>query len=245
MSENIIKYKVILIENEESSQHVIHELISHYPQFELVGVFSGAEEAVKFLNQNPVDFTFLSINLPDFNGYQLLYTADKPFPISYTVSNIMRISSILDYSVIDFLRKPVEAARFKEAIHRALEKIALQNCNQFQEKHCPLRINLPIGACGMPIDIDQILFIQSWGNYVKIYMEDETMIVSLSTQKVLEMLPSSQFMRVHRSYIVNKDRVLYCSPKELTMDCDTVEMNTVPVGISYRQSIREKLEIDN
>jgi len=245
MLENNSTLEAVLVEDDESAQHVIHKLISDYPRLKLVEVFSNSSEAIQFLNEHPVDLLFLAINLPGINGFQLLDSLDKTYPVIFTTVDINHAIASFEYNVIDFLRKPINSVHFERAVNRALERLIPSHCGRIHEKHCPLRINLPIGACGMPIDIDRILFIQSWGNYVKIHMEDEAMIVSLSTQKVLEMLPPSQFVRVHRSYIVNKDRVRSCNPKELIIDCDSVEMNTIPIGVSYKQSIREKLEINN
>ncbi|HNY62733.1 MAG TPA: LytTR family DNA-binding domain-containing protein [Bacteroidales bacterium] len=236
--------EAVLVEDDESAQQVVHKLLSDYPRVELVEVFPNSKEALQFLDEHPVDLLFLAINLPDINGFQLLERLDKDYPVIFTTVDINHAISSFEYNVIDFLQKPINSDHFERAVNRAIQRLSLHNCGENHKRSCPLRINLPIGACGMPIEIDRILFIQSWGNYVKIHMEDEAMIVSLSTQKVLEMLPSSQFVRVHRSYIVNKDWVRSCNTKELIIDCDSVEMNTIPIGVSYRQSIREKLEID-
>lgn len=230
--------KVVLVEDDKALQLEIQKLMSHYPEFELVGFFSSTKEGVKFLNESHVDFVLLSIRFPDFDGYQLLYTANKTHPMFYSASNIMRVTSILDYSVIDFVRKPIKASRFEKAINRGLEKLKSENDDQRQDEECTQIMHFPIGKCMIPINLNHICFIESLGNYVKICGEKKVAIVSLSTQKVMDMLPSSQFMRVHRSFIVNENRVISCDNKEVTL-CT----RTVPVGISYRQSIREKLEI--
>lgn len=236
MSEVDFKIKTILVENDESAQLAVRKLISGYSQIDLVKVLSSNDEAIQFLNQNSVDLLLLAVNLPEINAFELLDQLDTPYPVIFVTSDIKQAFHSFDYNVIDFLEKPVHPIYFDRAVNRALERLSSNNCDQSQERGCPLKLNLLNGECDMPVDIDLILFIQSWGNYVKLYMENETRIVSLSTQKLLEILPSSQFVRVHRSFIVNRFRVDSCSYKELIVGC-----TTIPIGISFRQSIKEKL----
>lgn len=236
MSEVDFKIKTILVENDESAQLIARELISGYSRLELVKVFSCAKEAIQYLKENTVDLLFLAVNLPDITAFQLLDKVKIPYPVIFTSADVKQAFHSFKYNVVDFLKKPINPDRFDKAINRAVEQSTLQNQIQDQNNESSKIIKFPVGTCQVPVELDRILFLQSFGNYVKISADNQTVIASLSTQKVMEMLPASQFIRVHRSFIVNKNRVVSYNSKELIVGC-----NTIPIGISFWQSIKEKL----
>ena len=238
MSEGDCKIKTILVESDETARLAARRMISRYSRLELVKVFTNGKEAIQYLSEHFVDLLFLAVNLSDINAFQLLDKVKVPYPVIFTTADVKHAFYSFEYNVVDFLKKPINPDHFDRAVHRAMEKSILHNQVHSQDKKSPQMIEFPVGTCTVSVELDRILFLQSFGNYVKICADNQTVVASLSTQKVLEMLPPSQFLRVHRSFIVNKHKITSCDSKELT-----VGRNTIPIGISYRQSIKEKLGV--
>jgi DNA-binding LytR/AlgR family response regulator len=227
--------KCIIVDDEPAAHYVLVNYISQNPQLELVQQCYNSIEALNYLRSNAVDLMFLDINMPEITGLELLQTLnDPPKTILTTAYSEFALESY-DFGVIDYLLKPIYFPRFLKSLERFFsyytpEKIILSN---------PI-VSLKIDGIMLDLNVNDILFAQSYGNYVKIFTQRKTYLASMTTNELENNLPSEHFMRVYKSYIIALDKIN-------NSERDTIIINGVriPVGITYRRALAERLKLND
>lgn len=234
MGNKEIKLKCLVVEDERPAQWVLMHFIEITDFLELITCVSDAREAKQIIESQKVDLLFLDINLPGISGIELLNSLDEQPPVIFTTAYASYAAVSFDYNVIDYLLKPISQEHFDRAVKRAMDKKNAEIAKiPLESDIFPALIDIPIGVDSVQVDINLIIYLQSWGNYVKVFTTEKMILASISTQGLLEMLPPSRFIRVHKSFTINRDYVTSRNNKELV-----VASNVIPVGISYRQSIQ-------
>lgn len=234
MGNKEIKLKCLVVEDERPAQWVLMHFIEITDFLELITCVSDAREAKQIIESQKVDLLFLDINLPGISGIELLNSLDEQPPVIFTTAYASYAAVSFDYNVIDYLLKPISQEHFDRAVKRAIDKKNAEIAKiPLESEIFPALIDIPIGVDSVQVDINLIIYLQSWGNYVKVFTTEKMILASISTQGLLEMLPPSRFIRVHKSFTINRDYVTSRNNKELV-----VASNVIPVGISYRQSIQ-------
>lgn len=234
MGNKEIKLKCLVVEDERPAQWVLMHFIEITDFLELITCVSDAREAKQIIESQKVDLLFLDINLPGVSGIELLNSLDEQPPVIFTTAYASYAAVSFDYNVIDYLLKPISQEHFDRAVKRAIDKKNAEIAKiPLESDIFPALIDIPIGVDSVQVDINLIIYLQSWGNYVKVFTTEKMILASISTQGLLEMLPPSRFIRVHKSFTINRDYVTSRNNKELV-----VASNVIPVGISYRQSIQ-------
>jgi len=228
-----IKLRCLVVEDEHPAQWVLMHFIEITDFLELITCVSDAREAKQILESQEVDLLFLDINLPGISGIELLNSLEVQPPVIFTTAYASYAAVSFDYNVIDYLLKPISQEHFDRAVKRAMDKKNAENAKiPLESEIFPSLIDVPIGVDSVQVDVNSIIYLQSWGNYVKVFTTEKMILASISTQGLLEMLPPSRFIRVHKSFTINRDYVTSRNNKEIV-----VASNVIPVGISYRQSI--------
>lgn len=234
MGNKEIKLKCLVVEDERPAQWVLMHFIEITDFLELITCVSDAREAKQIIESQKVDLLFLDINLPGISGIELLNSLEEQPPVIFTTAYASYAAVSFDYNVIDYLLKPISQEHFDRAVKRAMDKKNAEIAKiPLESDIFPALIDVPIGVDSVQVDINAIIYLQSWGNYVKVFTTEKMILASISTQGLLEMLPPSRFIRVHKSFTINRDYVTSRNNKELV-----VASNVIPVGISYRQSIQ-------
>lgn len=167
----------------------------------------------------------------------MLETIDSHPPVIFTTAYPNYALDSFNFNVVDYLLKPISEDRFNRAVQRALEKRNSDSIKiQHEYENIPTFINIPIGIDSVEVDINAIIYLQSWGNYVKIFTTEKMILAYITTQALLEMLPSSRFFRVHKSFTINKSYITSKNRNEII-----VVSTPIPIGISYRQSVLSSL----
>lgn len=233
MGNKEIKLRCLVVEDERPAQWVLMHFIELTDFLELITCVSDAHEAKQILDSQVVDLLFLDINLPGISGIELLNSLDVQPPVIFTTAYASYAAVSFDYNVIDYLLKPISQEHFDRAVRRAVDKKNAEIAKiPLEDDIFPTLIDIPIGVDSVQVDINAIIYLQSWGNYVKVFTTEKMILASISTQGLLEMLPPSRFIRVHKSFTINRDYVTSRNNREII-----VASNVIPVGISYRQSI--------
>lgn len=228
-----IKLRCLVVEDERPAQWVLMHFIEITDFLELITCVSDAREAKQIIESQKVDLLFLDINLPGISGIELLNSLEVQPPVIFTTAYASYAAVSFDYNVIDYLLKPISQEHFDRAVKRAMDKKNAENAKiPLESEIFPSLIDVPIGVDSVQVDVNSIIYLQSWGNYVKVFTTEKMILASISTQGLLEMLPPSRFIRVHKSFTINRDYVTSRNNKEIV-----VASNVIPVGISYRQSI--------
>jgi DNA-binding LytR/AlgR family response regulator len=226
--------KCIIVDDEPAAHYVLANYIKQNPQLELVSKCYNGIEAMEYLRENKVDLMFLDINMPEISGMELLkILPTHPKTILTTAYSEFALESY-DYGVIDYLLKPIYFPRFLKAIDRFF---STENAVAKEEEPTPNSISVKIDGHLIDIELDQILFAQSFGNYVKLHTIKRTYLASITTTELEKCLPEKNFMRIHKSYIVAIDKI-----EDADKDFVLIKKEKLPIGITYKRELTDRLK---
>jgi len=231
--------KTIAIDDEPLALQLITGYIKKTPGLKLTGRFDNPIDASEFLSNNQADLIFVDIQMPDLSGIEFTRLIEKGPKVVFTTAYEKYAIEGYKLDVVDYLLKPFSYEEFLAAVHKAqklisLERKALQKV-EANEDFLFLKSDYKIRR----INFNDILYIEGLKDYVKVYIQNAVRpILSLSTMKLIESkLPASKFMRVHRSFIVNLEKI------------DTIERSRIvfgktyiPVGEQYKDKFQEFLD---
>jgi DNA-binding LytR/AlgR family response regulator len=228
--------KCIIVDDEPAAHYVLANYIKQNPQLELVFQGYNGIEAMDYLRDNKVDLMFLDINMPEISGMELLkIIPNHPKTILTTAYSEFALESY-DYGVIDYLLKPIYFPRFLKAIDRffATESVKIK------EEEIVNSVSVKVDGFLMDIELDQLLYAQSFGNYVKLHTIRRTYLASITTTELEKCLPEKNFMRIHKSYIVALDKI-----EDTEKDFVTIKKEKLPIGITYKRELTDRLKNKN
>lgn len=226
-------YKCVIIDDEPAAHYVLVSYIEKNANLTLVAQCYNALEALDYIRNNPVDLLLLDIDMPEMSGMEFLKSLSNPPRTILTTAHSQYALESYEYGVIDYLLKPISLSRFIKAIERFLALYQKEQVEQLDEpKHITIRVD------GKSVEVIQgeINYIQSYGNYVKVYTSDKVYLVPSTTQEMLSILSETRFMRVHKSYIVNLSKITGYSDREVFMIG-----KKIPIGITFKRRLREYL----
>jgi DNA-binding LytR/AlgR family response regulator len=225
--------KCIAIDDEPPALLLLREYISKTASLELIQTFEDAITGGEFLRRHPVDLLFIDIDMPDISGLDLVRSLkEKPMVIFTTAHKKYAIEGF-ELDAIDYLLKPISYERFLKAVNKAVEYY-----NYIIKKPGDESESLFVYSeyRMLKIPIDQIEFIESLEDYIKIHIINSKPVLTLMTLKgVLEKLPASKFSRIHRSFIVANDKVRSIQNRKVMLTSST----ELPVSESYLGFISE------
>ena len=228
------KRTCIIVDDEPAAHYVLMSHIRHVSQLELVQQCYNAIEAINYLREHPVDLMFLDINMPEITGMELLKSLKNPPRTILTTAYSEFAMESYDYGVVDYLLKPINLPRFILATERYFE---LSVKKEHDKKESQSFIIVKAGGVNTRIELNDILYAQSLGNFIRICTAQKTYIVSLTTSELEQTLPDDQFLRIHKSFIVSLSKI-----HEYGKDTVTINELKMPVGITYRQKLYERLK---
>jgi DNA-binding LytR/AlgR family response regulator len=239
--------KCIAVDDEPLALSQISSYISRVPFLELVKSCSDAFEAMSILAEQKIDLIFIDINMPDLNGLDFVKSlVTKPLIIFTTAYSEYAIDGF-KVDAVDYLLKPFAFQDLLKAAEKARHRFEYSKHAEPATEGSGEIETPTIGSDGslfvksdyriVRININEIKYIEGMSEYVRIYVEGDTKpIISLLSMKKLEdMLPSSNFLRVHRSYIVNMHKITEISRLRIIFDKNTY----IPVGDNYKDKFNE------
>ena len=232
-----MKIRCIIIDDEPLAISVIKNHLSEFQNIELVATFSTAISALQTIEENEIDVIFLDINMPKMSGLEFLRTlTNKPHIVITTAYREFAVESF-DLDVLDYLVKPIPFGRFLKAIHKIqarinLEKEKLTNIVIKEEPFIFLKVDKKM----MKIKLNDILYIESLKDYIKVFTLIENYLVHKSMTSISEELPSDNFLRIHRSYNIAINKIT-------SVEGNTVEINKkrIPIGRNYLIQAKHKI----
>ncbi len=238
-----MKLKVVAIDDEPVALSIIEEYLKKTPFFELKGVFTDSIEALTYVQENSVDLIFLDINMPDLTGLQFLNALEKKPLIIFTTAYSEYAVKSYDYKAVDYLLKPIEFERFLKASLRAKEEFkskynATTRSNiTLTDNYTTDHIYVKSGTELHKLLINEILYIEGTGNYISIISNNKRTMTLTKMSEIIELLPKTKFVRVHKSYIVSMSYIEKIERHQLT-----IKDKKIPIGITYRESFFKNLE---
>lgn len=230
----------IIIDDEQMARVIIRTLCDKIKSLNLVEEFSGAIQAIKFLNENKVDLIFLDIHMPNFSGLDFIKTLKDPPKIIFTTSDPKFAIEAFEYDfIVDYLLKPIEFPRFEKAIKKA-EKLQLAQKNVASKKEAEVKNDFYVNIDRrlIKIDLPSIYLIQAKGDYINIKTETKNYVVHSTLKKIEEKLPDSLFLKVHRSYIINVKKII-----DIEDNSVLIKKDVIPVSRSNRPELMKRLDL--
>ncbi|TDE18704.1 response regulator transcription factor [Dyadobacter psychrotolerans] len=221
--------RTIAIDDEPIALDIISSLASKVDFISLEASYINAFEAFKYLENNQVDLIFLDIKMPDISGidfYQRL--KNKPLVIFTTAYTEHAVKSY-ELDAVDYLLKPFSQERFLKACNKVNDMLALRE-NAFQQK--PDFIFLKSGYEQVKVFFTEIQFIESSGNYMIFTLTNRRVVPRLTMQETLLLLPEKDFIRIHRSFVVAKNKVSRIERQQLH-----VGTHVIPIGSVYAEAL--------
>ena len=195
-----MQIKCIALDDEPLAIQLMTRNIERTPELHLVKSFTDAIEAKEYLNTNIIDLVFIDINMPDISGIDLVRVLKQKPMVIFTTAYKQYALEGFDLDAIDYLLKPIKYERFLKAVKKAVDYYNYKN-NIKSEKENNLFIRSEYEL--IKIDVNEIEYIESMEDYLKIHLTTGRPIMTLMTVKsMLEKLDPSKFKRIHRSYIV-------------------------------------------
>lgn len=228
-----MKLKCIIVDDEPLALDILEEYIRRTPSLELSARCPGSVEALQAMKRSPVEVAFLDIQMPGLNGLELSRLTGDSVKVIFTTAFPQYALDGFKVDALDYLLKPVSYEEFSRAAARACEwfsmKLAAETGNPAEEAN-----NLIVKSDYKQyiIPIDTIVYIEGIRDYIRIHTDDGGALQTLMNLKTAEeMLPSNRFARVHRSYIVNVDKV-----KKIERTRIVFGEVTVPISDTYKDS---------
>lgn len=226
--------KAIAIDDEPLALKVIENFCGQIDFIDLQKTFSKPTEALAYLHNYPVDLLFLDIQMPSLTGIELYKSLQQNTLVIFTTAHSEYAVEGFNLNAVDFLLKPYSFDRFLQAVNKARDFMNYQSGLKTEgSSHFFVRADYSL----IKIEIPEITLIEGLDDYLKIHLENGKTIVTRMTMKtILEKLPSADFIRIHRSYIVPIKRVEKIYKKSVT-----IKGQEIPVGASYEDDFLKRL----
>jgi DNA-binding LytR/AlgR family response regulator len=229
----------IIIDDDKLSRRVIEEYLNKTESLTLLGSFATAVEAINFLKQHEnVDIIFLDIEMPEMSGIDFLDTLKNHPQIIIISSKGKYALDAFEYDVTDYLLKPITYARFYKAVDKAISRTQKSNLSSIGKDEIFIKKNSSL----VRLKYDDILWVEALENYVIFNTFSDKYTIHFTMKAVEQKLPSTKFVRVHRSYIVNTSSID-------EIDDNTIMVKTsdgnksIPIGKSYRDKLMDDLNL--
>ncbi|WP_289053259.1 LytR/AlgR family response regulator transcription factor [Carboxylicivirga marina] len=208
-------YKALIIDDEPPARSIIQAYLKKHTNIEIAGECGNGFEAIKAIKEHQPHILFLDIQMPKVTGLELLEVIDEPVQVVFTTAYDQYALKAFELNAVDYLLKPFDEKRFDDAVSKVLGKLQSgeesnqQQIEQMQEAKSEAleRIVVKKGTKLEVIDLDKLLYIEAQDDYVMLYAETGHFLKSKTMKYFEEHLPSEQFIRIHRSYIVNVDKI--------------------------------------
>ncbi len=232
-----MKIKCLIIDDEFLARQLLEGYIEKVPYLELVGSCERAVDALAVLQERPIDLILLDVNMPELSGLNFLRAVQNRPEVILTTAYSEHALEAYQLDVIEYLLKPIFFERFLQAIEKVKKQIELKSKSSpvslenesFFLKAGPQKI--------VKINLTDIMFVESLHEYIRIQLVNESYTIHHSLKGILEILPSEQFIQIHRSYVVNFSHIKFMEGNTLTVG--TTELS---VGKNYRDVLMEKIK---
>lgn len=228
----MIKY--IIVDDEPLAHELIEGFCSMLPHLELVKHCYNAMEAMECLNSNTIDFMFLDINMPKLNGLDFLRTLKNPPKTIITTAYKEHALEGYELNVVDYLLKPFSFERLVKAVNKVVQTdVKPSQIVESSPAESGHRFFIKGDKKYHQIASDDILYIEAYGNYTKIFMKEEMIITHEKISNFEALLPQDSFLRVHKSFVVAIDKI-----KLIEGNLIKIETYTIPIGETYKSKIK-------
>ena len=219
--------RCLIVDDEPLALEVLENYISRSPQLELAAQCSNALRAFQILHSEKIDLIFLDIKMPGINGLDFMRSLKNPPPVIFTTAYADHALTGFELEAIDYLLKPVTYERFQKSLNKLL-KLYQPNTSQ-QKGYTYFKVSGKL----IKIQHSELLYAQSVKDYIHLYTANGNFLTHMTMKYLDELLPPEIFIRVHRSFLVNKTHITVIDKNSLK-----VGAVSIPVGENYRDNLK-------
>lgn len=230
--------QAIAIDDEPFALQVVKNLLEEIPFIQLAACFTKGVEAISFLQENDIQLIFLDIKMPGLSGIEFIRSLPKPPMVIFTTAYSEHAVQSFELNAIDYLLKPFSLSRLLKACNKAYEFQQMkENSKQITSEPLPV-IFIKSGFEQIRVDLADLRYAESIGNYMKLHLNEKPPIMSrLTTSEAEALLPANVFIRVHRSFLVAKEKITKVDKRSVWLN-----ETEIPIGPSYIAEIEKLLK---
>lgn len=226
------KINCLIVDDEPIARQIIQSYCTHIPELNIIASCGNALEAKSIAQQEEIDLIFLDINMPVLNGLAFLKTLKYQPQVIFTTAYKEYAVEAFELNATDYLLKPFSLERFLIAVDKVMEKLQPVLGSQTQEDFVFIKADGKI----YKILYEQILYAEASGNYTKVVTKQRTIMPTITFTGIEELLPAALFIRVHRSFILNKTMITHIEGNRAFIN--TTE---IPIGSNYKDNFMKQL----
>ena len=226
----------IAVDDEPMALEVIERYCGKSDLVELKAVFREPVKAVEYLGRERTDLVFLDINMPDISGMQLVQILSPRPMVVFTTAYTHYAAESYNLNAVDYLVKPITFERFLTAVNKAAAMLPGRGSGEARDEDPGIFIKS--GPQKHQVRLREILYLEKEGNYIHLHLKDRTILVRESMGDIFDLVPAADFIRVHKSYVVAIKHIAMIEVHQLTINGEKI-----PIGSTYRESLRSRLGI--
>lgn len=245
------KIKCLIIDDEPLAIKVIENYLLRLNEFEIVAKCESAIEAFNILQNDKIDLLFLDINMPMLTGIDFVKSLEQKPEVILTTAHREYALDGFEISALDYLLKPISFQRFLKAANKAAQFIQTKNAAKSPAKVAAPSststsnssseeerfIFLKVDKKMLKVFLDDIIYMESLKDYLRIYTKDNDMVVHYTLTKLLENLPEDEFIRIHRSYAISLKKVNAIEGNQVELKNGKM----LPIGRLYQQTVKDTI----
>lgn len=229
----------IIVDDDKLSCKLLEGYVNKYSSLNLVGVYNDPVSARNEISkQKDVDLILLDIKMPEMDGFDLLGSLDHPPNVIVVSGGEEFALRAFDFNVVDFLLKPVSYARFCKAIDKVMRYFSPKEPPKSGDEE----IFIKKGSSLVKLKLREIVYVEALENYVTLVTGTDKYTIHFTMKAIESQLPSGVFIRVHRSYIINKKMIQAIKENSLDIMVGTAIKN-IPVGKSFRDTLLNDINV--
>ena len=229
----------IIVDDDKLSCKLLEGFVSKSTSLNLLGSFSDSVSARNELSRRrDIELVFLDIQMPEMDGFDFIGSLENPPNIIVVSANEEYALKAFDFNVVDYLLKPVTYPRFVKAIDKTLRYFSKKEISNTGDEE----IFIKKGSSLVKLKIKEIIYVEALENYITLNTAEERFTIHFTMKAIESQLPSNVFIRVHRSFIINKSMIQSIRENSLDLVVGSTVKN-IPVGKSYRDTLLNDINV--
>ncbi len=228
-----LNIRCMVVDDEYLSVKLIADYIRKTPGLELVLETTRVQEALDLLQAGKVDLIFLDIQMPEMTGFQFMKMAGEQCKVIFTTAYPQYALDSYDYNAVDYLLKPITFERFLASVKKARDWVNREP-RPSKKDHIFIKTDYRI----QKVDLDTIYYLEALRDYIGIHLQSSKILTLDSMKNMEELLPPDQFIRIHKSYIINKNKIDFLSRGKVI-----VNNIYLPIGDTYKERFQQLIVI--
>lgn len=229
-----LNIRCIVVDDEHLSVKLIADYIRKTPGLELVLETTRVQEALPLIQTGAADLIFLDIQMPEMTGFQFMKIAGDQCKVIFTTAYSQYAVDSYDYNAVDYLLKPITFERFLAAVKKARTWVSRENPGAAKKDHIFIKTAYRI----QKVDLNDIYYLEGLRDYIAVHLQSSKILTLESMKNMEELLPADQFIRIHKSYIINKNKIDFLSRGKVI-----VNKVYLPIGDTYKERFQQLIGI--